>query len=136
MKYLKCCGNCISFKGDVISPASQGQCKNSELSGKFWIHAIDDYDCGEFSYKKNPTIKASLEVNIKLVSKPKVTDERPHIQEQELEIGRRIANMVYDMNPACFKEVWISFFSGVIYWNAIKPAPYYVDHSYYYVKGV
>lgn len=71
---------------------------------------------------------------IKLVSKPKITDSRPYIQEQELEISRRVANMVYDMNPSCFKEVWISFFSGIIHWHVVKPIPYYVDHSYLYTK--
>lgn len=71
---------------------------------------------------------------IELVSKPKITDPRPCIQEQELKISRRIANMVYDMNTAVFKKVWISFFSGVIHWHVAEPIPYYVEHSYIYTK--
>lgn len=71
---------------------------------------------------------------VKLVSKPKITDPRYFIQEQELEISRRIADMIYDMNPDVFKEVWISFFSGIIHWYVLKPVPYYVEHSYIYTK--
>jgi len=73
--------------------------------------------------------------NIKLVSQPEsyYRDSRNHIHEQELEISKKIAQLVYDLNPHIFKEVWISFFSGIIHWYACDPDKYYKEHSFYFI---
>lgn len=73
-------------------------------------------------------------MEIKLIFMPKRMDGRSNIEEQQLEISRRIATMVFDLNPKIFKEVWVSFFSGIIHWKVEEPGQYYKDHSYYYMK--